>query len=67
MARDSLSVNVQLGGESRRLAVMHLEWERIRAVDLYVLLYSFLPTRGQIQRIAVFPSEFGCERMAQVT
>jgi hypothetical protein len=66
IARQSLQADVAYGDESRRLAVMHLEWERIRAVDLFVLFHSFVPSGGAIKSVKVFASDFGLERMAEV-
>ncbi|OVA06520.1 hypothetical protein BVC80_7121g3 [Macleaya cordata] len=51
--------------ETRRLAIMNMDWSQVRAVDLYVLMSSFLPKSGQILSIAVYPSEFGLKRMEE--
>ncbi|KAL0349478.1 UNVERIFIED_CONTAM: Pre-rRNA-processing protein esf1 [Sesamum radiatum] len=53
----------EIDEETRRLAVVNLDWSQVRAVDLYVLLSSFLPKGGQILSVAVYPSEFGLKRM----
>jgi hypothetical protein len=66
LARQSLQANVKLGDESKRIAVMHLEWDRIRAVDLFVLFQSFVPNGGSLKRVAVFASDYGIEKMAEV-
>eukprot|EP00854_Cymbomonas_tetramitiformis_P018225 gene18225-21714_t len=47
-----------------RLAVMDLNWERVRAVDILVILRSFAPKGGAVRKVTVFPSEFGMKRMA---
>ncbi|XP_073299498.1 pre-rRNA-processing protein esf1-like [Primulina huaijiensis] len=51
--------------ETHRLAVVNLDWSQVRAVDLYVLLTSFLPKGGQIFSVTVYPSEFGLKRMEE--
>lgn len=49
---------------TRRLAVCNMDWDRIRAVDIMVLLSSFLPPGGSILKVTIYPSEFGKERLA---
>ncbi|KAG9439062.1 hypothetical protein H6P81_019227 [Aristolochia fimbriata] len=49
--------------ETRRLAIVNMDWSHVKAVDLYVLLSSFLPKGGQLLSVAIYPSEFGLQRM----
>ncbi|XP_075557757.1 ESF1 homolog [Dermacentor variabilis] len=49
---------------SRRLALCNLDWDKLRAHDLFMLLNSFKPPGGIVQRVSIYPSEFGKERMA---
>ncbi|KAI4386828.1 hypothetical protein MLD38_004727 [Melastoma candidum] len=51
--------------ETSRLAVVNLDWRHVRAVDLYVLLSSFLPKNGRILSVTIYPSEFGLQRMKE--
>ncbi|KAM3709851.1 hypothetical protein ACJW31_02G205600 [Castanea mollissima] len=51
--------------ETHRLAVVNMDWKYVKAVDLYVVLSSFLPKGGQILSVAVYPSEFGLQRMKE--
>jgi len=55
--------NITLGDASSRLAVVNLDWDNIRAVDLMAVGSSFCPPGGQILNVSVYPSEFGRERM----
>ncbi|KAI3922380.1 hypothetical protein MKX01_006069 [Papaver californicum] len=51
--------------ETRRLAIVNMDWSQVRAADLFVVMSSFLPKSGQIMSIAVYPSEFGLKRMEE--
>lgn len=46
-----------------RLAVVDLEWDRLRAVDVFAVLRSFLPPGGALRRVAVHPSDLGLSRL----
>lgn len=51
---------------SRRIACMHMDWDKIRAVDIMVLCNSFIPAgSGSVLSVKIYPSEFGKERMAE--
>jgi len=56
-------VAIQSGDETKRIAVVGLDWDQLRAVDILVLLRSFCPSNGQVTTVSVYPSEFGKERM----
>ncbi|PGH01505.1 hypothetical protein GX51_05192 [Blastomyces parvus] len=55
--------DVPLGDVSRRIAVVNLDWDNIRAQDLMAVFSSFLPPGGSIHKVSIYPSEFGRERM----
>ncbi|KAI3767825.1 hypothetical protein L2E82_18252 [Cichorium intybus] len=55
----------EIDKETHRLAVVNLDWNQIQAVDLFVVLSSFLPKEGQILSVSVYPSEFGLKRMEE--
>ncbi|PRW59387.1 Pre-rRNA-processing esf1 [Chlorella sorokiniana] len=50
---------------TRRLAAVDLDWDHVRAVDILAVLRSFVPKGGAIQRVVVYPSDYGLERMAK--
>ena len=47
-----------------RLAIVDLDWDKVRAVDVLAVLRSFAPPRGRVDRVTVYPSDYGLERMA---
>jgi hypothetical protein len=54
---------VPMGEVSSRIAVVNLDWDNIRAVDLMAVFSSFVPAGGKIVKLSVYQSEFGKERM----
>jgi len=46
------------------LVVTNMDWENIRAVDLFCILSSFGPP-GAIKRVQIFQSDFGMQQMAK--
>ncbi|TAQ90569.1 hypothetical protein B7494_g1096 [Chlorociboria aeruginascens] len=57
------SAGVERGEVSSRIAVVNLDWDNIRAVDLMAVFSSFVQAGGKIHQIAIYQSEFGKERM----
>ncbi|KKY15604.1 putative pre-rrna processing protein [Phaeomoniella chlamydospora] len=57
------AVGVPLGEATSRIAVVNLDWDHIRAEDLMATFSSFVPQGGRLQKVVVYPSEFGKERM----
>ena len=50
---------------TRRLAAVDLDWTHVTAVDILAVLRSFLPASGRIERVTVYPSDYGLQRMAE--
>lgn len=55
--------DVPTGEATRRLALVNLDWDQIRADDIYTVLHGFKPITGIIHSVTVYPSRFGKERM----
>jgi hypothetical protein len=57
------AAEVPTGEATSRLAVVNLDWDNIRAQDIMAVAASFVPEGGRILDVAIYPSEFGRERM----
>jgi hypothetical protein len=55
--------DVPMGEVSSRLAVVNLDWDNITAEDIMSVAASFAGPEGKIISVAIYPSEFGRERM----
>lgn len=51
--------------ETHRLAIVDLDWDKIRAVDILAVLRSFLAKGQSIGGVTVYPSDFGLEKMQE--
>lgn len=47
----------------RRIAVTNMDWDRVNATDIYVLLLSVVPSGGSLKCVTVYISEFGKTRI----
>lgn len=56
---------IPTGDPTRRFAAVNLDWDNVRAADLYKAFDSFKPANGKIIRVTIYPSEFGKERLAR--
>lgn len=54
---------VEVGEVTNRIAIVNIDWDNIKSVDLMALFKSFVPISGRIEKVSVYPSEFGKERM----
>ncbi|XP_074566016.1 pre-rRNA-processing protein esf1 [Curcuma longa] len=52
-----------IDNETNRLAVVNMDWDHIKAIDLYVVMSSCLPKGGQVLSVSIYPSEFGLKCM----
>ncbi|XP_028310846.1 ESF1 homolog isoform X2 [Gouania willdenowi] len=50
---------------STRLAVCNIDWDRLKAKDLLLLLRSFVPKGGAVLSVKIFLSEFGKQRLKE--
>lgn len=57
--------NVEQGDASRRLAVVNLDWDNVKSVDLMATFASFVPPNRRINSVKILPSEYGKKRMAE--
>ena len=55
--------SVEEGEVTHRLAAVNLDWDNIRAADIFAVAQSFCPSTGRIVEVTVYPSEYGRERM----
>ena len=58
------TVEADAAVETRWLAVTEVEWSKVRALDLLVLLRSFVRPGGAVERVVVYRSDYG-ERMLE--
>ncbi|EAL72006.1 hypothetical protein DDB_G0269312 [Dictyostelium discoideum AX4] len=58
---------VPRGDATKRFAVLNCDWDNITSKQLFILLNSFVPSSGggHIERITIYPSDFGLEQMAR--
>ncbi|KAN0027567.1 hypothetical protein ACTFIU_010532 [Dictyostelium citrinum] len=56
---------VPRGDATKRFAVLNCDWDNITSKQLFTLLNSFVPSGGHIERITIYPSDFGLEQMAR--
>ncbi|KAH6659346.1 hypothetical protein BKA67DRAFT_544187 [Truncatella angustata] len=55
--------DVEVGEVTKRFAIVNLDWDHIKSSDLMALMSSFVPKGGRIDKVSIYPSEFGKGRM----
>ena len=60
---EAAKAGIPMGKPTTRLAAVNMDWDNIRAVDLMVVAASFVPPDGRILSVAIYPSDFGRERL----
>eukprot|EP00871_Galdieria_phlegrea_P005511 jgi/Galph1/5961/GphlegSOOS_G4603.1 len=45
--------------ETYRLAIVNMDWEKLKAVDILAALESFCPPTGNVKSVSIFPTEYG--------
>ena len=60
---EAQGTEVPMGEVSKRIAVVNMDWDNIRAADIFAVAKSFVPEGGQVESVIVYTSEFGRERM----
>lgn len=51
------------GDPTSSFAVVNMDWDNLRAVDLMATFTSFVPKTGSIKSVSIYPSEFGKEQL----
>ena len=49
----------------RRVAIVNCDWDHVRAVDLYAILFHALPLGGELKDVSIYQSEFGKKMIQQ--
>ncbi|VDD79388.1 unnamed protein product [Mesocestoides corti] len=50
---------------TRRLAVLHFDWDNSNAETIFLALESFLPPGACLEKVTIYPSDYGMRKMAE--
>ncbi|KAI8052318.1 hypothetical protein BDF22DRAFT_687666 [Syncephalis plumigaleata] len=56
---------VPLGDATKRIGVVNLDWDHLKASDLFTIFNGFKPDGSAIHSVKIYTSEFGKERLEQ--
>ncbi|KAI8824482.1 uncharacterized protein EV422DRAFT_520258 [Fimicolochytrium jonesii] len=54
---------VPTGDETSRIAIVNMDWDHVKAKDLFKIFDGFKPASGTVKSVKIYPSEFGKERL----
>ena len=57
--------DIPTGDETRRFAVVNLDWDHVRAKHLFKVFEAFKPTKGKVVSVKLYKSEFGKQRLEE--
>eukprot|EP00834_Sanchytrium_tribonematis_P004550 NODE_230_length_12188_cov_0.969890.p4 type:complete len:438 gc:universal NODE_230_length_12188_cov_0.969890:1972-659(-) len=58
-----LQEDITYGDPTSRLALVNIDWENVKAQDLFVLFQSFVDNKEEIESVFIYISEFGRNQM----
>jgi len=69
-AWEGAGADVPRGDASKKLVLMGCDWDRVSATDLLVMMRTYLKSKGRrsegsVDKVSVYPSDYGLEQMAQ--
>lgn len=47
------------GDTFKRLALVNMDWDQIRATDVFIIINSFLPEGGSVREVIIYPTDYG--------
>jgi hypothetical protein len=57
--------DIPMGDATTRIAIQNCDWDSIKATDLLVVLQSFCPQGSVVNKVTVYPSDYGKEMLAK--
>ncbi|RKP23604.1 hypothetical protein SYNPS1DRAFT_11208, partial [Syncephalis pseudoplumigaleata] len=58
---------IPLGDATRRIGVVNLDWDNIKATDLFTIFNGFKPNGSVVHSVKIYTSEFGKQRLEQAS